>query len=84
MQLLEYHKSHFLGGEQFILPSKHLVVAGTTFKDGKDEIEQKSGNKMHYSHLVRAKHGRVFGSFGVYTDMNSSNEDIKFVRANSK
>ena len=80
MQLLEYQKDHFLGGERFILPSKQLIVAATTFKNGKDEIEKKSGAK-HYSQLIPAKRGRVFGSFGVYTDMNSFNEDVKFVQA---
>ena len=83
LQLLEFQKNHFLGGERFMLHSKNLIVAATTFGDAKDEIEKKSpGN--HYSGLIPNKRGRIFGSFDVYQDMNSVNEDIKLVLATSK
>ena len=83
LQLLEFQKNHFLGAERFVLHSKNLIVAATTFGDAKDDIEKKSpGN--HYSGLITNKRGRIFGSFDVYQDMNSVNEDIKLVLATSE
>ena len=83
LQLLEFQKNHFLGGERFMLHSKNLIVAATTFEDAKDEIEKESpGN--HYSGLIPNKKGRIFGTFDVYHDMNSANEDIKLVLATSE
>lgn len=79
LQLLEYQKNHFLGGERFILPSKNLIVAGTTFPNAKDNVEKKTPGK-HYSSILRNKKGRIFGSFDVYQDMVSVNEDIRLVR----
>ena len=81
LQLLQ--KIQFLGGERFMLHSKNLIVAATNLGDAKDQIEKMS-HENHYSSLIPNKKERIFGSFGVYQDMNSTNEDIKLVLATSE
>jgi hypothetical protein len=81
LQLLEYKKAHFLGGERFILHSKNLMVAGTTFSNAKDNVEIRA---PHYSSLESNKGERVWGSYDLYQDMIGVNEDIQLVRATSE
>ena len=78
LQLLEFQTNH---GDRFMLHSKNLIVA--TISNAKDEIEKESAGN-HYTGIRANKNGRIFGSFDVYQDMNSANEDIKLVLATSE
>ena len=78
LQLLAFRT--FSGADHFILPSKNSIIAGTNFAIGtKDDVEEESPAGNHYSSIPKKE--RIFGSFGVYQDMVSVNEEIRLVRA---
>jgi hypothetical protein len=70
-----------MGSHRFTLLDKNLIVAATDM-DGFDDRSMLIGHDeaSHYSKLK--KHGRVYGTVGLYKDNNSSpaNEVIKFIR----
>lgn len=77
--ILESHTNHWMGGIRFILPSKNLLVAATNFPVSDDTGQSRSATSAHYSSLIPRKSGRVFGSFDVYKDYGSMNENIKLI-----
>jgi hypothetical protein len=69
-----------MGCHRFTLEEKNLIVAATDMQ-GFDDRSTVTGHdeSNHYSKLK--KHGRVYGTIGLYKDDISANEVIRFMKA---
>jgi hypothetical protein len=77
--ILLHSNKNDMGSHRFTLRDKNLIVAATDM-EGFDDRSTLVGHDEanHYSKLK--KHGRVYGTVGLYKDNISANEVIKFIR----